>query len=238
MLVLSIDTCEGFCSAAVVDVCDETGIRALASKSENLGRGHAERLLPMIEELLQAADKKYENLDRIAVVAGPGTFTGLRIGLSVARGLALALSVPAVGVSSLQALAASAKMSGTVHAILKGRGGQVFAQSFTCAEKDAFGTACTVPLSLGKPVNEDLSRVIDDTVPQGGHWIGSGLVGAGDLGAGINPEQISDVKAVCPIALACVGASLNPGENPAEPSYLREADAVRGKAVFEIAESR
>ncbi len=107
MRVLGIDTALGACSAAV---CDDTGVRARAH--QDMPRGHAEALAPMVESVMREADLPFSALDRIAVTTGPGTFTGQRVGLAFARSMALALNIPAVGVTTLEAMAAEA-LAGT-----------------------------------------------------------------------------------------------------------------------------
>lgn len=103
MRVLGIDTALLSCAAALV-----AAERPLAWRREERLRGHAERLLPMIEEVLAEAQVSFAAIDLIAVTIGPGTFTGLRIGLAAARGLALALDRPLAGVSTLEATAVAA----------------------------------------------------------------------------------------------------------------------------------
>lgn len=102
MRLLAIDTALAACSAAVFD----TNGGMIASESEPMGRGHAEALMPMIARVMAKAKIKFPDLDRIAVTVGPGSFTGLRVGVSAARGLALAAGKPAVGVATTTALAA------------------------------------------------------------------------------------------------------------------------------------
>lgn len=101
--LLIFDTSCGACSVAV-----RSGDRIVAERYEAMPRGQAERLLPMIEETLAAAGMAYGRLDAVGVTRGPGAFTGLRIGLAAARGLALALGVPAIGISTFEALAVRA----------------------------------------------------------------------------------------------------------------------------------
>jgi len=99
--ILGIDTSAAACSAALWR--DGT---VLAAERQAMARGHAEALMPMIERVLASAGLGYRDLAAVAVVAGPGAFTGLRIGLAAARGIALAANIPAIGVSAFAAIAA------------------------------------------------------------------------------------------------------------------------------------
>jgi tRNA threonylcarbamoyl adenosine modification protein YeaZ len=101
MRVLGIDTALGACSAALVE---DGHVRARAFTE--MARGHAEALAPMVDRVMRESGCAFAQLDRIGVTTGPGTFTGQRVGLAFARGLALALKRPAVGVTTLDAMAA------------------------------------------------------------------------------------------------------------------------------------
>ncbi len=119
MIVLGLDTAT---TATVVGLSLADGNTTLQARDDPTGEqrpGHATRLLPLADELLAAAGLGWSELERIAVGVGPGTFTGLRVGIATARGLALSLGVPLVGVSSLRALAlgASAHAGGDVGAV-------------------------------------------------------------------------------------------------------------------------
>src|ERR1700753_2375916 len=103
MRVLAIDTALAACSAAVLDTLNG-GI--VASESLPMVRRHAEALLPLLHRVMQAAGVTFPDIDRIAVTTGPGSFTGLRVGLAAARGIALAADKPVVGVTTLTAYAA------------------------------------------------------------------------------------------------------------------------------------
>lgn len=101
MICLVLDTSNNFCSVGVYDA--EQNV-LLGEISEDLGRGHAERLIPSITECLDLAAIGLIDVDRVISTIGPGSFTGVRVGLATARGLGLGLNVPVVGVSNLLAL--------------------------------------------------------------------------------------------------------------------------------------
>ena len=103
MLILAIDTALDACAAAVLDT---SASHLIAQESQPMKRGHAEALMPLIARVMKASGIAFTELDRIAATAGPGSFTGLRVGLSAARGIALAANKPVVGVTTLTAFAA------------------------------------------------------------------------------------------------------------------------------------
>jgi tRNA threonylcarbamoyladenosine biosynthesis protein TsaB len=104
MNVLAFDSCFGAVSVAVRRQT-AGGAWRLREAYEERSTGHAERLFPMIAEVMDGADLAFADIDRIAVTLGPGTFTGVRVGISAARGLALATGKPVVGLTSLAAMA-------------------------------------------------------------------------------------------------------------------------------------
>jgi tRNA threonylcarbamoyladenosine biosynthesis protein TsaB len=115
MLILAIDTALDACAAAVLD----TGSgRLIAQASEAMKRGHAEALMPLISGVMKQAGVPFATLDRIAVTTGPGSFTGLRVGLSAARGIALAADKPVVGLTTLSAYAAPVIGEDEAHPII------------------------------------------------------------------------------------------------------------------------
>jgi tRNA threonylcarbamoyladenosine biosynthesis protein TsaB len=127
--VLALDCATIACSAAVWRDGEVVARRLRPGR-----RGHAEVLMPMVQDVMAEADLAYDALDAIAATVGPGTFTGLRIGLAAARGLALAAGLPLVGVTTLEAIAhgvpESARAGRTVLVVLDARRGQVYAQAF------------------------------------------------------------------------------------------------------------
>jgi tRNA threonylcarbamoyladenosine biosynthesis protein TsaB len=130
MRLLAIDTALEACAAAVVDSA-MSGV--IAHESLAMKRGHAEALMPLIARVMDEARAEFDQLDRIAVTVGPGSFTGLRVGISAARGLALAARRPAIGLSTLAAYAApyvAADETAPIVAAIDARHGQVYMQVF------------------------------------------------------------------------------------------------------------
>jgi len=127
--VLGFDTSAAHCAAAVV-----CGDRVLARRAEPMAKGQAERLFPLIEELLAEAGLTWAGLDAIGVGVGPGNFTGIRISVAAARGLALSLGIPAVGVSATEAAACDAPRP--CRAIVPLRGDEVVWEDFAASEED------------------------------------------------------------------------------------------------------
>ncbi len=120
-LILAFDTSAAHCAAALV-----CGSEVLAQRDEPMDRGQAERLVAMLAEMLAETGTRWSALDGLGVVTGPGNFTGVRLAVATARGLALGLGIPAVGVTVFEAIAAT---SGAVTVTLADKHGR-FSQSF------------------------------------------------------------------------------------------------------------
>ena len=208
MILLAVDTALEACSAAVVD-----GDRALALHSEPMTRGHQERLAPMVAEAMAEAALPFDRLARIVVTTGPGSFTGLRVGLAFARAMALALDVPCVGVGALQALLASAPDAATAPlaaAVLDARRGQVYVQAFRRGAPVA--EPANLPLAEAQVWLRSLGA--DEATPMVG--TGATLL---SLGACVGQGGV-DV-----LALARLGAAGAVAGRPPAPLYLRAPDA-------------
>ena len=120
-MILAIDTSTAACTAALFDASGA----CVASRDEVIGRGHSERLVPMLDELLEG-----RRAGRILVGVGPGSFTGIRVGIAAAQGLAIAWACELSGMSSLALLAAGANTDGPVAAAVDGGHGELFVQQF------------------------------------------------------------------------------------------------------------
>ncbi|MCF6314957.1 MAG: tRNA (adenosine(37)-N6)-threonylcarbamoyltransferase complex dimerization subunit type 1 TsaB [Marinosulfonomonas sp.] len=123
-LILAFDTSVAHVAAALL-----SGDTALVEKAETMAKGQAERLFPLLEEVLAEGGITWSDLTAIGVGIGPGNFTGIRISVSAARGLALSLGIPAVGVSSFEAQAIDAPRP--VLSLVDARRDQVFVQELT-----------------------------------------------------------------------------------------------------------
>jgi tRNA threonylcarbamoyl adenosine modification protein YeaZ len=214
MRVLAIDTALEACAAAVVDA--SRGV-TLAQESQAMRRGHAEALVPLLARVVEVAGVDFSVVDRIAVTVGPGSFTGLRVGISAARGIALASGKPAVGISSLAALAAPHIADGqrrAVVAVIDARHDQVYAQTF------APGRGVT---SLQRALATEIAR----SMPAGPIV----LVGPGAerlaqaWPSGKPPPQIIPSAAPDIDWVARLGSAADITRALPKPLYLREPDA-------------
>ena len=155
MLILGFETSTGVCSVALAD-----SERILAEYTLESGVFHSERLLPMAERILSDAQVGLSELDGVAVSSGPGSFTGLRIGMSTAKGLCMALKLPLLAVPTLQGLAWSALSDGmVVSAMLDARRGEVYAGAYrmdggvpVVLIEDQAGPVQTILAQLPRPV--------------------------------------------------------------------------------------
>lgn len=102
-MLLAIDTALGACSAALMD-----GARLLAFRREDMARGHAEKLAPMVDAVMREAGQSFDRIACLAVTTGPGTFTGQRVGLAFVRALMVALKVPVIAMTTMEAMAEEA----------------------------------------------------------------------------------------------------------------------------------
>lgn len=205
MIVLGLDTCLSSCSVAVAD-----GGRLLASAREVMARGHQERLAPMAQAVMAEAGLSFDQLDLIGVTVGPGSFTGLRVGIAFAKGLAAALDLPAVGIGSLEALAAEA--AGLVFAVVDARRGQLYLQGFEDGRALMAPDALTAETAAARIAELSMGRAF--TLVGSGAPLLEGLARA----AAVMPAQGADARHVARLA-----AGREP--RPLKPLYLRAPDA-------------
>jgi len=145
-MILALDTSTESCTAALFD----EGGACIASRDELIGRGHAERLAPMLAELLDG-----RSADTILVGVGPGSFTGIRVGIAAAHGLAIGWGAEARGLSSLALLAASAEADREVASAINGGHGELFVQQFDAAFEPAGDLFNLAPAAAAAAISAD-----------------------------------------------------------------------------------
>jgi tRNA threonylcarbamoyladenosine biosynthesis protein TsaB len=230
-LVLALDTSGPYCAAALART-DGPEFGILASRTESMERGHAERLVPLVGELLGEAGLTWSDLGRVGVTTGPGSFTGVRVGIAAARGLALALGIPAVGIGTLDALLAMADgpASGTAVACLDARRGEIYLLARAADSK-------LVPADAMAPMAAARKLMADGAPPY--LLIGSGAALLAEAlereGPGSAVSILSDARAPDIAAVARLAAAAAAGEPPV-PLYLRGPDAKPQSGGVALAE--
>jgi len=207
LICLGLDTALGACSVALI--ADDA---VLAHCFAPMNTGQAETLAPMAERVMRDAGRTFAEVERIAVTTGPGTFTGQRIGLAFARGLRVALKVPCVGVTTLEAIAAAvrAQHPGRPCVVASdARRGEAYVQAF--AED---GAALTPPQLLTLADAVSVGAALAEPVFAGTAAV---AVANGATAAAINQP---DAIWVARLGLRCTGDN-----GPPSPLYLRPPDA-------------
>ncbi len=212
MRLLAIDCSANLCAACVYDA---VAGKELGRSVLDLGKGHAEHLMSVIGAALKAGGTSYADLGAVAVSVGPGSFTGLRVGVSAARGLALALKIPAIGVTTLEALAAEAVTAfpgrAALAALDAGRE-EIHAALYDKALALTYGPAVTT-LAEAVSMAMEVAPVLAGTAAM---RISESSGRAFDIGP---------VSATADIAVyARLATAKGAGEKP-KPLYLRGADA-------------
>ena len=219
MRILAFDTTAGACSAAILG--PDGAI--IAHRAVALARGHAERLMPMLREVLEDAGVAVGALDLIAVTTGPGTFTGIRIGLAAARGLALASGVPLLGVSSFAAVAAAVapeeRAARRLVVAVESRRPDLFVQAFDAAG-GVSPPAAVPPEGLARWIGPgDLLLAGDGAARAAAILEAAGRAKASLCHAG--PPDAADVARVARVTWRPGAAA-----PPAVPHYLRAPDVT------------
>jgi len=222
--LLAIDCSANLCAACIYDA--KAG-KEFGRSVLDLGKGHAEHLMGVIAAAMGQAGQTYADLDAVAVSVGPGSFTGLRVGVATVRGLALALKIPAIGVTTLEALATEARQSfpdRRVFAALDGGRGEIHAALYDELAVLRYGPAVTT-------LEEAVAMVADRAIILAGNAAGRIAEAAG------GSFDFGPLGATADIAVyARLAAGKEPGEKP-KPLYLRDADA-KPQAGFVLPRSR
>lgn len=212
-MLLALETSDRLCAACLFDKA--TGAVA-AARTIDIGRGHAERLMGLIDEVLDAAGVSYPDLTGLAVCVGPGSFTGIRVGLAAAAGLSIALNLSVYGVTSLQALALAAvgdARGRTILALVDAHRGDVYAQTF-----DSSARPLDAPRQIA--VTEAAQMAKEDGILCVG-------AGAEAVTAALPEVRLTTAEGIVLPDVAMVArAALDPDMTvAAKPLYLRRPDA-------------
>lgn len=216
MRVLAIDTALGACAAAVLDTA-YGGI--LASESQPMVRGHAEALIPLVARVMQQSKMAFHDLDRIAVTTGPGSFTGLRVGLSAARGFGVATGLPVVGLSTLAVYAAphlAADSRVPVVAAIDARHRHVYLQVFGPGGRTVIAPRLAPLEEAIRAASEAPSRLVGSAA----RAVADGLHKLAPVPPTVDPRDAPDIAWV-----AQIGAVTSEEKSPPRPFYLRAPDA-------------
>ncbi|PTE10294.1 tRNA (adenosine(37)-N6)-threonylcarbamoyltransferase complex dimerization subunit type 1 TsaB [Mesorhizobium helmanticense] len=229
MKLLAIDCAANLCAVCVYDA---VAGKELGRSVLDLGKGHAEHLMAVIDEALKAAGTSYAGLGAIAVSVGPGSFTGLRVGVSAARGLALALKIPAIGVTTLEALAAEAVTTfpgrAALAALDAGRE-EIHAAFYDEGSVLRYGPAVTT-------LSEVVAMAVDGSAILAGTAATQVAASAGrtfDIGP---TSATADIAVYARLGAAQYADKKRQGEKP-KPLYLRGADA-KPQAGFILARQK
>ncbi len=211
MILLAIDCSANLCAACVYDA---VAGRELGRSVLDLGKGHAEHLITVIDAALAAAEKAYSDLDAIAVSVGPGSFTGIRVAVSAARGFALALDIPAIGVNTLEALAAEVREAGGAKPVMAAlTSGQ---ENVQLGVYDEFGSVAYAPGMMTLRVAAELAS-------------NTKVVLAGTAARHISEHSdrpVASEKATADVGVyARVAIAKGADGSKPSPLYLREPDA-------------
>jgi tRNA threonylcarbamoyl adenosine modification protein YeaZ len=222
MRILAIDTALPAISACVLDEGTESpeSIETIAME-----RGHAEALLPLIERVMARVEGGFASLDRVAVTVGPGSFTGLRVGIAAARAIGVACKVPVIGVSTLAALAAPwilEQKPGLVAVAIDARHGNVYFAAF-----GPDGRATSAPRVL--PPREAVRSLGAGPVRLAGS--GAALLAIEASAAGTEIEIAREYTGLNIVFVAKLGLLADPALAPPRPLYLKAPDAKLPEAA-------
>lgn len=227
MKILALDSTAKTASAAILD-----GERALSVLSLDNGNTHSESLLPMAEEVLRRSAVSLDEIDLFAVTAGPGSFTGVRIGVSVVKGLAFGRERPCVGVSTLEALAEGlSPLGGILCPVMDARRNQVYNALFRVKEGKLVRLCPDRALSLSDLTRELAEKYPFDTVRLAGDGYKIAKAALDEAGIPVSPTpsalQNTSADAVGRCALRAYERGEHTTDSELAPTYLRLPQAER-----------
>ena len=217
MRILAIDTALGLCSAGVFEA--ETD-RMLSVESVDMVRGHAEALMPIIERVMGRVEGGFASLDRIAVSVGPGSFTGLRVGLAAGRALGFAAEKPVIGINTLSAFAAPSLGVGgneAVVSVIDARHSHVYLQMVSPDGRLLLAPQIISMTDAVAAIGSLPVRIVGSA---------ASLLASGVSEAGGSCRADPDLAGPDIAWIARLGAVAIPEQSPPSPLYLRPPDAT------------
>ena len=216
MFILAIDTALDACAAGILDT---TSSRLIAHESLLMKRGHAEALMPLIARVMAGSGIGFADLDRVAVTTGPGSFTGLRVGLSAGRGIGLAAGKPVVGITTLTAYAAPVVSRDAGHPVISAIDARHDHLYYQVVSSDGG--------SLVRPRVAPIAEVLEAAQFGAPHIVGNAAeILAARWPADAPPPVRVDAQPAPEISwLAWLGVAVDPEIALARPYYLRAPDA-------------
>lgn len=216
-MILAIDTALAATSACLLD---PRQTEPLAAEVLPMAGGHAEALFPLLERVIARTADGFDGIRRVAVTIGPGSFTGIRIGVAAARAIGLACKVPVVGVSTLAALAAPSIAAGgrsPIVAAIDARHGNVYVQAFGSTGETVLGPALMSASDAVRGVGASQIRLVGS----GGPIM---AIAAAPLGIGADADEASVLIDIGFVAR--LGALADPRRALPRPLYLKAPDAT------------
>ncbi len=228
MRVLAIDTS---CGASSVAVCESGRREPLAEESAVMARGHAEALAPMAERVMARIEGGFASIDRVAVCVGPGSFTGIRVGLAMARAIALTLEKPVVGVPTLAAFAGALLRDpkpGVIAAVIDAKHGSVYFQLFEASGRQILTPRVVSLRDAVRAIGGGPTRLTGDA---------AALVAEEAARAGVEFDASQAAAFPDIAAVAQLGLAADPEAWPATPLYVKAPDAQPsgGGAIARVA---
>ncbi len=227
MRVLAIDTSCAGCSVAIYD--GDTR-HVLACESQAMLRGHAEALPAMVQAVLTGVEGGVNSLGKVAVGVGPGSFTGIRIGLSMARAIAVSLEIPVVGVPTLVAFVGPLldnPRPGVIASVIDARHGQVYFQLFESKGRQILAPRVATLRDAVRAIGSGPVRIVGDAAV---------ALAEEALRAGAEADASEAVPYPDIVALARIGLAADPASWPPRPLYVKAPDAhpAQGYAVARV----
>ncbi|MBV1702823.1 MAG: tRNA (adenosine(37)-N6)-threonylcarbamoyltransferase complex dimerization subunit type 1 TsaB [Hyphomicrobiales bacterium] len=222
MKILAMDTAQG---ATAVCVYDSQTRTAISLESTLMQRGHAEALLPMVDRVIANVPGGFSAIGRVAVTVGPGSFTGIRVGVSAARAFGLACNIPVVGVSTLAALASSLVVPnerGTIAAAIDARHGQIYLAIYSAAGAQVLSPRIVPVRDGARLLGSDRARLCGSGAP---------MLAIEAWNLGLSVDVAGELIAPDIALVARLGLLADPEQALPSPMYLKPPDAKLPQSV-------